>query len=206
MKFKLPFSALMVTLAATLMLGACASSVKLDDLPSVVDRGANSSNNGMRLGGLTDEELRARAAALNASNNSSTSGSSTAINTVDNTMGTQVQQPDSAALAKRSVYFDYDSFVIRDEAKPVLEAHAKNINNNRATKVALEGHTDERGGREYNLALGQKRANAVVQALSVLGVSAAQMEPVSFGKEKPKAQGSSETDYAENRRVDITYR
>ena len=108
-------------------------------------------------------------------------------------------------LAKRSVYFDYDSYEIRDEYKAILQAHAKNLNSKRVVKVALEGHTDERGGAEYNLALGQKRANAVVQVLQTLGVSATQMEAVSFGKEKPKATGANEAGYAENRRVDIQY-
>jgi len=104
------------------------------------------------------------------------------------------------------VFFDYDSFAIKSEAQPVLEAHARFLRADRNRRVNLEGHTDERGGREYNLALGQKRAEAVRRALTALGVSDAQMEAVSFGKEKPSDTGSSESAYAKNRRVELTYR
>lgn len=108
-------------------------------------------------------------------------------------------------LAKRSVYFDFDSFIVKDEFKPVVEAHAKYLSANKGRKIVVAGNTDERGGREYNLALGQKRAEAVRKSLSVLGVSDAQMEAVSFGEEKPKATGSDEASWAENRRADIVY-
>ena len=103
------------------------------------------------------------------------------------------------------VYFDYDSFVVRAEARPVIETHARFLQANKQRKANLEGHTDERGGREYNLALGQKRAEAVRQALTLLGVSDAQIEAVSYGKEKPASTGSSDADYAKNRRVEIRY-
>jgi peptidoglycan-associated lipoprotein len=103
------------------------------------------------------------------------------------------------------VYFDYDSFVVRAEARPVIENHARFLQANKQRKANLEGHTDERGGREYNLALGQKRAESVRQALSLLGVSDSQLEAVSYGKEKPAAQGSAEADLAKNRRVEIRY-
>lgn len=108
-------------------------------------------------------------------------------------------------LAKRSIYFDFDSFIVKDEFKPVVEAHAKYLSANKGRKIVVAGNTDERGGREYNLALGQKRAEAVRKSLSVLGVSEAQMEAVSFGEEKPKATGSDEASWAENRRADIVY-
>jgi len=103
------------------------------------------------------------------------------------------------------VFFDYDSFVVRADARPVIENHARFLQVNKQRKANLEGHTDERGGREYNLALGQKRAEAVRQALALLGVSDAQLEAVSYGKEKPSAQGSAESDLAKNRRVEIRY-
>lgn len=106
----------------------------------------------------------------------------------------------------RLVYFDYDSFDLKPESQSVIEAHAKFLRANAQRKVSLEGHTDERGGREYNLALGQKRAEAVRRALSLLGVADAQMEAVSFGKEKPAATGSDEAAWAQNRRVEIVYR
>jgi peptidoglycan-associated lipoprotein len=105
--------------------------------------------------------------------------------------------------AQRVVYFDFDSFVVRDDAKPVIDGHAKVLTASRARKLTLEGHADERGGREYNLALGQKRAEAVARALALLGVNDNQMEAVSFGEERPAVQGSNEEVWAKNRRVEL---
>jgi peptidoglycan-associated lipoprotein len=109
----------------------------------------------------------------------------------------------AAAAAGRVVYFDFDSFVVRDDGKPVIEAHAKALATNKARKLVVEGHTDERGGREYNLALGQKRAEAVVKALTLLGASDAQLEAVSFGEERPAVTGSDEAAWAKNRRAEL---
>ncbi len=106
----------------------------------------------------------------------------------------------------RMVYFDYDSYVIKSEFQSVVEAHAKFLSGDKSRKIAIEGHTDERGGREYNLALGQRRAEAVRRALGLLGVADNQMEAVSFGKEKPAVQGSTEEAMAKNRRAEIVYR
>jgi peptidoglycan-associated lipoprotein len=106
----------------------------------------------------------------------------------------------------RIVYFDFDSFEIRPEFASVLEANAKYIAADNSRRLALEGHTDERGGREYNLALGQKRAEAVRRAMGLLGVKDAQMEAVSFGEEKPSLGGLDEAALAKNRRVELTYR
>lgn len=108
-------------------------------------------------------------------------------------------------LARRSVYFDYDSYVVRPDADPVLSAHSNYLSHNGARTIIIQGNTDERGGSEYNLALGQKRAEAVRKSLALLGVPNARMEAVSFGKEKPKATGSDESAWAENRRDDIVY-
>jgi peptidoglycan-associated lipoprotein len=108
-------------------------------------------------------------------------------------------------LVKRSVYFDFDSYAIKSEFDPLLSAHAKYLSSHTAHKILVQGNTDERGGREYNLALGQKRALAVTNSLSALGVAAGQMEAVSLGKEKPKATGHDEASWAENRRADIVY-
>ncbi len=108
-------------------------------------------------------------------------------------------------LAKRSVYFDYDSYTVKPEYRTVIENHAKYLVAHKDRKVIIQGNTDDRGGAEYNLALGQKRAEAVRKALVLLGVSDAQVEAVSFGKEKPKALGQDEASYAENRRADIAY-
>lgn len=104
------------------------------------------------------------------------------------------------------VYFDYDSYTLRADAQPIVEAHAKFLSADKSKKVSLEGHTDERGGREYNLALGQKRSEAVKRSLTLLGVSESQIDAVSFGKEKPAATGGDEEAYAKNRRVELNYR
>ena len=108
-------------------------------------------------------------------------------------------------LAKRSVYFDYDSYVVRDDGKTVVESHSGYLNKNKGRKILIQGNTDERGGTEYNLALGQKRAEAVRKSMAALGVAEGQMEAVSLGEEKPKAMGSGEAAWAENRRADIVY-
>ena len=108
-----------------------------------------------------------------------------------------------AAPAERVVYFDFDSFAIRDDFKALIEGHARVLAREGARRMTIEGHTDERGGREYNLALGQKRAEAVVRSLVLLGVSERQLEAVSFGKERPAAQGSDESAWARNRRAEL---
>ena len=108
-------------------------------------------------------------------------------------------------LSKRSIFFDYDSFEVKDTYRPVLEAHAGYLMAKRDAKVVIQGNTDDRGSREYNLALGQKRAEAVRKALAVMGVADGQLEAVSFGEEKPRTEGDTEAAYADNRRADIVY-
>jgi peptidoglycan-associated lipoprotein len=171
-----------VALAASL--AACGSSVKLDDVP-VEDRSTGSMS-GQPQGsqGNTSTDPRGGVSGVDLSAN-------------------DAAQP--AGMA-RVIYFDYDSFDVRPEFRATLEAHARYLAANRSRRVALEGHTDERGGREYNLALGQKRAEAVRRSLSLLGVTEAQMEAVSFGEEKPAAVGMDEASFARNRRVEFTYR
>ena len=114
-------------------------------------------------------------------------------------------EPDPTTSSK-VIYFDYDSSVIKPEFQAVVDGHARLLRADKSRRVALEGHTDERGGREYNLALGQKRAEAVRSAMSLLGVPDSQVEAVSFGMEKPAAQGSDEASFAKNRRVEINNR
>lgn len=113
-----------------------------------------------------------------------------------------------AAIANvsRIVYFDYDSYVIKPESQALIDAHARYLKADPKRKAAIEGHTDERGGREYNLALGQRRAEAVRRAMGLLGVADGQIEAVSFGKEKPAVQGSGEAAWSKNRRAEISYR
>lgn len=106
----------------------------------------------------------------------------------------------------RIVYFDFDSYTIKPDFQSLIDGHARFLKANPSRHISIEGHTDERGGREYNLALGQKRSEAVRRALTLLGVNDAQIEAVSFGKEKPAAQGTGEDVWAQNRRAEIVYR
>jgi peptidoglycan-associated lipoprotein len=108
-------------------------------------------------------------------------------------------------LSKRSVYFGYDSYSLDPEFSQVVEAHAKFLLDHPQVRLRLEGHCDIRGSREYNLALGQRRSDAVKRAFTLLGVPTGQIESVSFGKEKPRMQGDTEEAHHENRRVDIVY-
>lgn len=107
--------------------------------------------------------------------------------------------------AGNSVYFDYDSYVIRSEARPLIDAHAKRLSQEPGRKVTIQGSADERGSREYNLALGQKRAEAVRRALKLLGARDSQIEAVSLGEEHPVCAESTESCYAQNRRGDFVY-
>jgi peptidoglycan-associated lipoprotein len=116
----------------------------------------------------------------------------------------ELNNPNSP-LAKRSVYFDFDSYAVKDEYQSTLQAHAQYLKSHPERHILIQGNTDDRGTSEYNLALGQKRAEAVLKALELLGVPDSQMEAVSLGKEKPVATGHDEASYAQNRRADIVY-
>ncbi|MGE0098967.1 MAG: peptidoglycan-associated lipoprotein Pal [Hydrogenophaga sp.] len=174
---------LIAGLGLAAVLAACSSGVKLDNVP-VEDRAGTATGAGAGAGGQGG-----------AVDQRGVSGVSVA--------GSDAAQPNALT---RVVYFDYDSFEVKAEFAAALEANARYLNANRTRRVNLEGHTDERGGREYNLALGQKRAEAVRRALALLGVSEAQMEAVSFGEEKPAQTGLDEAAFAKNRRVELTYR
>ena len=108
-------------------------------------------------------------------------------------------------LSKRSVYFDYDSYEVKAEYKDLVTAHAKFLTENRQFRMLIQGNTDERGSREYNLALGQKRADAIKKTMALLGAREDQLEAVSLGEEKPKNEGHGEAAWAENRRGDMLY-
>jgi peptidoglycan-associated lipoprotein len=108
-------------------------------------------------------------------------------------------------LSKRSFYFDYDQFLIKDPDRPLLQAHASYLRQHPTAKVVVQGNTDERGTREYNIALGQRRSDAVKQILSLLGADDRQIEAVSFGKEKPRCTASDESCWSQNRRADLVY-
>ena len=111
----------------------------------------------------------------------------------------------SAIATERSVYFDFDEFAIKSEYVALIERHGKYLASHPALAIRIEGHTDERGGTEYNLALGQRRAEAALRALRVYGVNAPQMEAVSWGESRPKAMGEDEAAWAQNRRADLQY-
>lgn len=112
---------------------------------------------------------------------------------------------DSRIPNERTIYFDFDSDKIRSEFQSVLSSHAQYLSNNGNAKVVLQGHTDERGTREYNMALGERRAKSVERFLNVQGVSPSQIEVVSYGEERPEARGNNEDAYAKNRRVVFSY-
>lgn len=172
-----------LALAAALLAG-CGSSVKLDNNAAVEDRKATpvlaSQQPGAAGGGTTAAQ------------------SQSGVKTVD--LGANAG---TAATLERTVYFDYDSFVVRDEFRGLIEGHTKALAANKARRMMLEGHTDERGGREYNLALGQKRAEAVLKAMTLVGADTSRLEAVSFGKERPAVEGRDEATWAKNRRVEL---
>jgi peptidoglycan-associated lipoprotein len=112
----------------------------------------------------------------------------------------------SSALSKRSVYYEFDKSDVASEYRALVEAHARYLRDNPNARVTVEGNCDERGSREYNVALGQRRAESVKKIMTLLGVREAQIESVSFGKEKPRSQGHDEKAWAENRRSDFAYR
>ncbi len=117
----------------------------------------------------------------------------------------QPQATSKGAPSERSVYYDFDSYVIKNQYQPLIQAHAGYLSNSRSARVTVQGNCDERGSREYNLALGQKRADAVKNAMTVLGASRTQIETVSFGKEKPRCTEHSESCWSQNRRADVVY-
>lgn len=178
------------SLAALLVAGVlagCGSSVKLDENVPVTDR------TGVPAGSVGGAQGGANAGGVDPRSVVGVEAGSQSVG----------QPPQNLS---RVIYFDYDDYAVRGEFTAVLEGHARFLNADRQRRVVLEGHTDERGGREYNLALGQKRADAVRRSLSLLGVTDAQLESVSFGKEKPANAGSDEEAYRQNRRVELNYR
>jgi peptidoglycan-associated lipoprotein len=108
-------------------------------------------------------------------------------------------------LSKRTIYFDYDRFDVKDEFRPIVEAHAKYLRDNPKAKVLIQGNADERGSREYNVGLGQRRSDSVKKMMTLLGVKEAQIESVSLGEEKPACSEHSEDCWAKNRRGEVLY-
>ena len=119
--------------------------------------------------------------------------------------GSQPWNDPSSPLFEKSVYFGFDEYTVQTKYQKMLSAHASYLKANPKQKIIIQGNTDERGTAEYNLALGQRRSDATRKSLNLMGVSDDQIEAVSFGKEKPKAEGDTEAAWAENRRADIIY-
>ena len=176
---KTSFAKYLAIATTVAILGACSSAVPLNDKPIETKTGKSPTT--------------------------SANNDSRAIPTVTSDASADALNDPQGVLAKRSVYFDYDSFDVKSEFRTLVQAHARYLTENKTRKIMIQGNTDERGGAEYNLALGQRRAEAVKKMMTALGVTESQIETVSLGKEKPKASGSNEAAYAENRRSDIVY-
>ena len=129
----------------------------------------------------------------------------TASSTVASVMLPEYLDPKSSLSTGRSVYFDFDEYTVKPEFSTLVERHGKYLGGHPAVAVKVEGSTDERGGSEYNLALGQKRAEALVKALKIYGAKDAQLEAISWGEERPRAKEHDESAWAQNRRADVQY-
>jgi peptidoglycan-associated lipoprotein len=170
----------LLSLAVATLLAACGSQEVKKDVP------------------VTDRSATAQSQQTTGQTSTTTPTQPTAIT------GNPLTDPKNI-LSKRSVYFDFDSNVVKDEFQPMVQAHAKYLMEKKDAKVRIEGNCDERGSREYNLALGQRRAEAVKKMMTVLGVQDGRIETVSFGEEKPADPGHDEAAWAKNRRADIKY-
>jgi peptidoglycan-associated lipoprotein len=166
---------MLLAAASVAVLAGCASPVKLEKPAEVVTKDVGSSTT-----------------------TTTTGQGKSSVPTID-----QTTKPAIPVTLDRVIYFDFDSYVVKDEFRPIVDAHANLLKANPSAKEVAEGHTDERGGSEYNLALGQKRAEAVVKQMQVLGVGESQLEAVSYGKERPAVDGHDESAWAKNRRVEL---
>jgi peptidoglycan-associated lipoprotein len=170
--------------ATALLLAACQSTTTKDAGAPVEERTPSTAAPGTTTSGATGAGV---------------SGTATGAS------GAAALRDPNSPLSKRIIYFDYDSYVVKDEYKPLIEAHGRYLQTNRNARMTVQGNTDERGSREYNIALGQRRADAVKRMMMVYGATEVQIETVSFGKEKPRREGHDESSWAENRRDEIVY-
>ncbi len=168
-----------VLVISAMVLAGCASDVKLDDGAPVETRTPTSVSDAASGAG------------------SATGASQSKVTSVD----LNKQNAEALKTTPRVIYFDFDSYIVKDQYRDIVEMYAKVLSSDRSRRLVIEGYTDERGGREYNLALGQKRAEAVAKAIVLLGATDSQIESVSFGKERPAATGSDEESMAKNRRA-----
>jgi peptidoglycan-associated lipoprotein len=182
------FSATTFALVLSVTLVGCSSGVKLD-VPVEDKTGISTMGGGAGAGGGANGGQ----------------GNNGGVTTVDlgNASGGANGGP---ANVSKTIYFDFDSYLVKPEYASVINAHVQFLSSRKTTKISVEGHTDASGGREYNLALGQKRAEAVRRAMALSGLNESQIEAVSFGKEKPADLGSDDTAAAKNRRAEISYR
>lgn len=185
-------TSILIALSAVLAMSACGSSVKLDESQVSDAKGTLVQPQGTTTVATTTPQ------------GSQTGVAERSVQAVN--VGAVAMDGAGPAGAAKIILFDYDSFVIKPEYQGAIDSHARFLSANKAKKLAVEGHTDESGGREYNLALGQKRAEAVRRALAILGVVDAQVEAVSFGEEKPADSASNEQAYAKNRRAELNYK
>ena len=165
---------MLLALASVAVVAGCASPVKLDKPVEVEKKDVTTTQT------------------------TTTDAGKSAVATTD-----QSTKIDAPITLDRVIYFDFDSYAVKDEFRPIVDAHSNLLKKTPGAKEVAEGHTDERGGSEYNLALGQKRAEAVVQQMKVLGVGDSQLEAVSYGKERPAVDGHDESAWAKNRRVEL---
>lgn len=186
-----------LTTAVAALLAGCGSTVKLDETPvesrtpTAVSAGTGPGTASGKGGSATPATPQSQVATVDLNRGASA------------TSPTPGRNDGAVAPMGRVVYFDFDSFVVKDDFRSLLESHAKTLNATKTRRMTVEGHTDERGGSEYNLALGQKRAEAVVKTLALLGVAESQLEAVSFGKERPADPGHDEAAWAKNRRAEL---
>jgi peptidoglycan-associated lipoprotein len=199
-------------------LAACSSPVRLDPLPPVENRGpltappASAAGSGSQAlptaqSRVTTVDLgrQGGAGAGSAANASGLAGQGGAGGKPLGGAGGAGGGAGAALVSGdgRVIYFDFDSFAVREDYQPIIATQARRLASDRGRKLLLEGHTDERGGREYNLALGQRRAESVSRALALMGAQDGQIEAVSYGKERPAATGNDESVWARNRRVEL---
>lgn len=169
-------------LATVLILSACKSTPMVEKPAAVEDKSSDT---------------------VSASTNNESAADSSGVS-ADQVSGNPLTDPNNI-LSKRSIYFDFDKDTIKAEYRALIDAHAKYLSTNENAKVILQGNADERGTREYNLSLGQRRAVAVKKALNILSAQDKQIETVSYGEEKATATCKDETCHQQNRRVDIVY-
>jgi peptidoglycan-associated lipoprotein len=202
-------NAITLALAFSVFLGGCASGIQLD-APPVEDKTPSLlSGKPQQSGGTTTGTGGIAGTGVDRATGSTIAGASTATTqpqVTEVSAQDSLKVGDAPANVTKVLYFDLDSFQIRPEFMPVLDAHARWLKANRNRRAAIEGHTDATGSNEYNLALGQRRADSVARALTLMGVSEAQIESVSFGEEKPSDPASTDEALAKNRRVELFYR